>query len=67
MKKLLCEHSADTDCDLVWGAKNIGRLINRSERQVYHLAAKKLIPVDYVGAQLVARRSKLREIGTGVA
>ena len=57
--------SADADGDLIWGAENIGREINRSQRQVYHLAARKLIPVEYVGAQLVARRSKLRKIGNG--
>ena len=61
------EESADAVSDLVWGAENIGREINRSQRQVYHLAARKLIPVEYIGAQLVARRSKLRKIGEGIA
>ena len=54
--------SSNNDDPLIWGAENIAREINRTARQVYHLAAKKLIPVDKVGAQLVARRSKLRGI-----
>ena len=46
---------------LVWGAENIGRLIDRSERQVYHLARRQLIPVWKIGSQLVGRESVLRD------
>jgi hypothetical protein len=57
------DSQATTDDDeLVWGAANIGKVINRDPRQVFHLAAIRAIPVEHVGGRLVARKSKLLAI-----
>jgi hypothetical protein len=55
---------ADTESDdqLVWGAEEIGEIINRTRRQVFHLAATGALPVRRVGGRLVALKSKLMAI-----
>jgi len=51
----------DLDPDgFIWGAASIGRAINRTERQVFHLAAKGIIDVDKVGKLL---RTTPRRLG----
>jgi hypothetical protein len=46
----------------VWGAIAIGKVINRGERQVFHLVGTGAIPVERVGGRLCARKSKLLAI-----
>ena len=45
--------------DLLWGVREIGKAIRRSERQAYHLLEKGLLPGRKVGAIWVASRRKL--------
>ena len=45
--------------DLLWGVREIGKAIRRSERQVYHLLAQRLLPGRKIGASWVASRRKL--------
>lgn len=35
----------NSDDQIVWGARKIGRVINRNERQTRHLIAKGVLPV----------------------
>jgi len=49
----------DTPDDLLWGVREIGKAIRRSDRQVYHLLAKGLLPGRKIGASWVASRRKL--------
>jgi hypothetical protein len=47
---------------LVWGAQGIGKIINRTERQTYHLLGKGLIrAARKVGEQWTADESGLEE------
>jgi hypothetical protein len=55
----------DEESDLIWGARNIGRELNRTEHQVYHLLA--IGALDGVAAKLshkmiVASRRGLRNL-----
>jgi hypothetical protein len=36
-KKPTATESDDSESDIVWGARGVGRVINRNEQQVYHL------------------------------
>jgi hypothetical protein len=45
--------------DIVWGAKAIGQVINRSERETYFLLEKNLLPAVRVGRKWSASRSRL--------
>jgi len=47
--------------DLLIGAKPIADEIGLTERQVFHAAATKQLPIFKLGAKLAARRSALRE------
>ncbi|WP_246764310.1 helix-turn-helix domain-containing protein [Rhizobium leguminosarum] len=47
--------------DIVWGVKDIAKIINRNERQTYHLLSAGFIPARKVGAQWVASKSHLLE------
>jgi hypothetical protein len=60
--KQVNEDSADDE--LVWGAAEIAKIINRNERQTYHLFAGGHLDgaVKQIGRLLVGRRSKLREL-----
>jgi hypothetical protein len=53
--------------DIVWGAEEIGAIINRSNRQTYHLLERGFIKcARKVGQQWAAsRRALLREFGGG--
>jgi hypothetical protein len=42
-----------------WGAKAIGRVINRTERQAFHLLEKGLLPATKVGQCWVSTPRKL--------
>ncbi|SFT71515.1 hypothetical protein [Mesorhizobium sp. YR577] len=55
--------------DIVWGVSEIGKLINRSERQTYYLLERGLIPTaKKIGSQWVAsRRALLRFMLEGIA
>jgi hypothetical protein len=46
---------------ILWGAGPIGRAINRTPRQVYHLAETGQIPVMKVGNILTSTERRLRE------
>lgn len=53
--------------DLVWGAKDIGKEINKKPRQTFHMLESGLLPARKVGNQWVAERGKLRAFFTGDA
>lgn len=47
------------DPDYLWGADAIARWLGLTERQVFHHAERRTLPIGKVGNRLVARRSKL--------
>ncbi|RWG04044.1 DNA-binding protein [Mesorhizobium sp.] len=51
--------------DLVWGAVEIGKEINRKPRQAFHMLEQGLLPARKVGNQWVAERGKLRAFFLG--
>ncbi|UVC17576.1 DNA-binding protein [Mesorhizobium onobrychidis] len=51
--------------DLVWGAVEIGKEINRKPRQTFHMLETGLLPAKKVGNQWVAERGKLRAFFLG--
>ena len=54
------ETSRDKDADdLLWGVREIGKAIRRSDRQTYHLLMRGLLPGRKIGASWVASRRKL--------
>jgi hypothetical protein len=54
----------ERDAELVWGAAAIGKIINRSSTQVYHLNAGGHLgdAVKQVGRLLAGNRSKLKAL-----
>jgi hypothetical protein len=62
---------ADDDDEVVWGDEEIGRVINRTARQVYTLNANKKkngIPIDVVGHRThKSTRGRLRRWAAGNA
>jgi hypothetical protein len=46
--------------DLIWGTRDIGREIGRSERQAFHMLASGILPGAKIGGHWVASRAKLR-------
>jgi hypothetical protein len=48
------------DSDLVWGAKAIAPIINRSQFDVYRLHAEGKLPTHSVGALIVGKKSELQ-------
>jgi hypothetical protein len=57
MQENLNPHSLD---EPIWGAANIGREINRNERQVFWLLERKLIDATKVGNQWQSTGRRLR-------
>lgn len=51
--------------DAVWGAVEIGKEINRSARQTFHLLESGALPARKVGKSWVASRRKLRALVEG--
>jgi len=51
--------TTDSPDDLLWGVRDIGKAIRRSERQAYYLLEKGLLPGRKIGASWVASRRKL--------
>ena len=52
--------SSDLD-EPIWGIENFAKVINRTERQTYHLVATGKLPgVNKVGDRYVSTRRKLR-------
>jgi hypothetical protein len=49
----------DHDGDIVWGARAIGEVINRSPRQTYHLLENKRLPARYDDGMYSASKRKL--------
>ncbi len=47
------------DPDYLWGAEAIARCLGLTERQVFHHAERRTLPIGKVGNRLFARRSKL--------
>lgn len=43
----------------IWGASAIGKVIDRSEKQVHHMHATGAIPTRKVGGHIVVERSEL--------
>jgi hypothetical protein len=61
-KKRLQMHNAADTSDLdepIGGAKNISKVIKRSERQTFHLLQAGLLPANKVGDRYVSTRRKL--------
>jgi hypothetical protein len=55
----IADSSADLDAPL-WGIENFAKVINRTERQTYHLVATGKLPgVNKVGDRYVSTRRKL--------
>jgi hypothetical protein len=54
--------AVSADDEIVWGAAAIGRVIGRSERQVFYLAEIGAIPVRRIGGRLCGRKSRLSAI-----
>lgn len=48
------------ELDVIYGAKDIGAFIKKSERQAFYLLQKKLIPATKVGREYVASKARLR-------
>ncbi|OBQ83187.1 MULTISPECIES: hypothetical protein [unclassified Mesorhizobium] len=59
--------SEPSGIDVVWGAVEIGKEINRTPRQTFHMLEQGLLPARKVGSQWVAERGKLRAFFTGDA
>jgi hypothetical protein len=53
--------------DLVWGGEDIGRAINRTARQAFHLLENGYLPAKKVGGLWCASRAALRRALTGEA
>jgi len=51
--------------DLVWGCAAIAAVIGRSERSVFHLLSRELLPAKRVGGRWCASRRRLLEALTG--
>jgi hypothetical protein len=51
----------NSDDLIVWGARDIGRVINRNERQTRHLIDKGVLPVRNHRGLLSARVGDLRQ------
>jgi hypothetical protein len=49
----------DKDGDLLWGAREIGAAINRTERQTFYLLSQKRIPARKVGQVYVGSHAKI--------
>jgi len=43
----------------IWGAKNIGAVINRTERQTFHALEKGLLPAEKIGKTWVSTPRRL--------
>ena len=50
---------AGEELDLIWGARNIALVLNKTTKSVLHLLEKKKIPGSKLGTQWVASRSAL--------
>jgi hypothetical protein len=51
----------------IWGAEAIGRVIDRSEAQAFHLLSQKLLDADKVGGRWTSTpRRLLQSLGTEV-
>ena len=50
-----------TKLELVWGAANIGQVVNLNTRQTFHALETGAIPAKKVGGKWVAERGNLRE------
>jgi hypothetical protein len=53
--------SAEPPSDIVWGAAAIGRAVNLSERQAFHLLEQKKLPAKKVGGKHCASVQRLKE------
>jgi hypothetical protein len=47
--------------DILWGAQNIAKEIDRTERQTFHLLETGQLPARNVGNRWCATRTRLRE------
>lgn len=47
--------------DLVWGAKEIARVIGHTTRATYHMLEAGELPARQIGSRWVASRRKLQE------
>jgi hypothetical protein len=47
--------------DLLYGATAIGDFLGVGEKRVFYLAARKILPIGHLGANLIASKTALRE------
>lgn len=50
----------DLSTDMLWGAKEIGRFLGRSEKTVWNMHHRDQLPTFKQGGRICARRSTLR-------
>jgi hypothetical protein len=53
--------AAHDPLDLIWGAKDIGKIINKPLRATFHLLETGAIPAKKISGQWVASRRKLQD------
>ena len=51
--------------NVIWGARAIGKAINKNERQAFHLLETRAIPGKKIGGQWTAEENELREVWRG--
>jgi len=51
--------------DILWGARQIGAEINRTERATFHLLEQKNLPARKIGAKWTAIRGELWDFFSG--
>ncbi|CAA0096921.1 Uncharacterised protein [Starkeya nomas] len=49
----------NSTADLVWGVKEIAKLLGRTERQTFHMLNSGHLPANKIGERWVASRKKL--------
>jgi hypothetical protein len=49
----------ENDSDIVWGATEIGKVINRSRYQAFYLLRHRRLPANYDGGRYSASKAKL--------
>jgi hypothetical protein len=62
---MIVNSAADAESDIVWGAVEIGKVINRSPRAAFHLLENGRLPARKTGRLWSASRRRLLEYLAG--
>lgn len=54
--------ASDEDLKPIWGAEDIGKVINRSTRQTFALLEAGELPAKKIGGRWVSTKQKLRRL-----